>query len=388
MELSSIKIPDKFYTIKMPMIKMYPASITKILTCIVAIEMLDDLDKTATITQSDIDTVWETGATSADFTVGEVVTYRDMLMGAMLPSGADACRALANNTCGSQEKFVEKMNQLVKKLGLKDSHFVNTTGIHDDDHYTTAYDMAKITQYALKNKNLLKSLIDINIRQVMVNINGSKKVYKSKRDHIDTSMIEGCKSGYTSKAQSTLSSLLNINDHHYVCVVGFSKNSDGYNHCTVNDTLALGNYVKDHYSVANIIKKDTKMNSVKIKNGQTNKVDVITEKDIEAVLPNNYNPSDIKYKYHLKDLTAPVKKDQKAGTMDVYYRDTKLETISLNTTQAVDESGSVVFMRKMKNVVLPCVMAVVIILVVLLLVRKIMIKQRRKKRCQQRNRKK
>ena len=201
-------------------------------------------------------------------------------------------------------------------------------------------------------------------------------------------MIEGCKSGYTSKAQSTLSSLLNINDHYYVCVVGFSKNSDGYNHCTVNDTLALGNYVKDHYSVANIIKKDTKMNSVKIKNGQTNKVDVITEKDIEAVLPNNYNPSDIKYEYHLKDLTAPVKKDQKAGTMDVYYRDTKLETISLNTVQAVDESGSVVFMRKMKNVVLPCVMAVVIILVVLLLVRKIMIKQRHKKRRQQRNRRK
>ena len=130
--------------------KMYPASITKILTCIVAIEMLDDLDKTATITQSDIDTVWETGATSADFTVGEVVTYRDMLMGAMLPSGADACRALANNTCGSQEKFVEKMNQLVNKLGLKDSHFVNTTGIHDDDHYTTAYDIYLMFQEALK----------------------------------------------------------------------------------------------------------------------------------------------------------------------------------------------------------------------------------------------
>ena len=130
--------------------KMYPASITKILTCIVAIEMLDDLDKTATITQSDIDTVWETGATSADFTVGEVVTYRDMLMGAMLPSGADACRALANNTCGSQEKFVEKMNQLVNKLGLKDSHFVNTTGIHDDDHYTTAYDLYLIFNECLK----------------------------------------------------------------------------------------------------------------------------------------------------------------------------------------------------------------------------------------------
>ena len=235
----------------------------------------------------------------------------------------------------------------------------------------------EVLEKALENALKNKKFVEVFDRYQYTSSDGQhqwvkKVIYKSKRDHIDTSMIEGCKSGYTSKAQSTLSSLLNIDDHHYVCVVGFSKNSDGYNHCTVNDTLALGNYVKDHYSVANIIKKDAKMNSVKIKNGQTN----------------NYNPSDLKYKYHLKDLTAPVKKDQKAGTMDVYYRDTKLETISLNTTQAVDESGSVVFMRKMKNVVLPCVMAVVIILVVLLLVRKIMIKQRRKKRRQQRNRRK
>lgn len=99
--------------------KMYPASITKILTCIVALEMVDDLDKQVTITDSDVETVWETGASAANFTPGEVVTYRDVFMGAMLPSGADACRALANNTCGSQEKFVDKMNALVKKLGLK-----------------------------------------------------------------------------------------------------------------------------------------------------------------------------------------------------------------------------------------------------------------------------
>ena len=66
------------------------------------------------------------------------------------------------------------------------------------------------------------------------------------------------------------------------------------------------------------------MNSVKIKNGQTNKVDVITEKDIETVLPNNYNPSDIKYKYHLKDLTAPVKKDQKSNIPDPVFFDAPL----------------------------------------------------------------
>ena len=76
--------------------------------------MVDDLDKQVTITDSDVETVWETGASAANFTPGEVVTYRDVFMGAMLSSGADACRALANNTCGSQEKFVDKMNDLVK----------------------------------------------------------------------------------------------------------------------------------------------------------------------------------------------------------------------------------------------------------------------------------
>lgn len=369
--------------------KMYPASITKILTCIVAIEMIDDLDKTETITQSDIDTVWETGATAANFTVGEVVTYRDMLMGAMLPSGADACRALANNTCGNQEKFVKKMNQLVKKLGLKDSHFVNTTGIHDDDHYTTAYDMAKITQYALKNKKF----VEVFNRYQYTSSDGlhqwvKKVIYSSKRDHIDTSMIEGCKSGYTSKAQSTLSSLLNINNHHYISVVGFSKNSEGYNHCTVNDTLTLGHYIAANYAVTDVLKKGTKMNTVEIKKGQTGKVDVITEKKVEAVLPKNYNPADLQYKFHLKNLTAPVKKNQNAGTMDVLYKKTKLETVSLVTDQAVNESRFVVTMRKIENAVLPCIEFLVVGIIVLLLVRKIMIKRRRKKRRQQRYRRK
>ena len=107
---------------------------------------MDDMKKTTVITQSDIDTVWETGASSANFEVGETVTYEDLLYGAILPSGADATRALANNLCGSQEAFVDKMNELAQKLNLKDTHFVNTTGIHDENHYTTVHDMALIVQ--------------------------------------------------------------------------------------------------------------------------------------------------------------------------------------------------------------------------------------------------
>ena len=132
---------------------MYPASMTKVMTVILALELMDDMKKTTVITQSDIDTVWETGASSANFEVGETVTYEDLLYGAILPSGADATRALANNLCGSQEAFVDKMNELAQKLNLKDTHFVNTTGIHDENHYTTVHDMALIVQYAIQNED-------------------------------------------------------------------------------------------------------------------------------------------------------------------------------------------------------------------------------------------
>ena len=95
-------------------------------------------------------------------------------------------------------------------------------------------------------------------------------------------------------------------------------------HCTVNDTLTLGHYIAANYAVTDVLKKGTKMNTVEIKKGQTGKVDVITEKKVEAVLPKNYNPADLQYKFHLKNLTAPVKKNQNAGTMDVLYKKTKL----------------------------------------------------------------
>lgn len=361
--------------------RMYPASITKILTCIVALEMVDDLDKQVTITDSDVETVWETGASAANFTPGEVVTYRDIFMGAMLPSGADACRALANNTCGSQEKFVEKMNNLVKKLGLKDSHFVNTTGIHDPDHYTTAYDMAKITQYALKNQRFE----EIFTRYQYNASNGlhqwvKKVLYTSKRDRVNTSMIEGCKSGYTSDAQHTLSSLINVNNHHYISIVGFSKNNDGYNHCAVRDTLTLGNYIAANFKEVNLLQKGKKVASASVDNGEKDKVAIKLSQDINVILPNNYSQKDLEYKKKIKSFTAPVKKGTKAGKLEVYYNKHKLGSYSLVTLNAVKESKTVIMFRKIKKILIPCVIAIFICIVVLLIVRQFIIKRKRRRR--------
>lgn len=361
--------------------KMYPASITKILTIICALEMVDDLDETVTITQSDIDTVWETGASSANFEVGETVTYRDVFMGAMLPSGADACRALANNTCGNQENFVKEMNALVKKLGLTDSHFVNTTGIHDDNHYTTVYDMAVITQYAMQNEKF----VEIFNRYQYNSTNGKhqwikKVLYNAKKSRIDTSMITGCKSGYTIKAQHTLSSALNINGHTYICVVGYSTNKENYDHCSINDTLALGRYISSHYQYVNLNQKGEKIKTLKVKNGKEDSFDIKLNHDINAVLPNNYDQGKIKYEYQFDKLTAPVKKGEKVGTLEVSYDGEHFYNETFKAPKAVEKDTYTVILDTVVSVI-PWVLGVFIILIIaLLIVRKIIIKRRRRKR--------
>lgn len=367
--------------------RMYPASITKILTIICALEKIDDLDQSVTITQSDIDTVWETGASSADFEVGETVTYRDVFMGAMLPSGADACRALANNTCGNQEDFVEEMNNFVSKLGLTDSHFVNTTGIHDDNHYTTVYDMAMITQYAMQNEQF----VEIFDRYQYNSSNGrhqwiKKVLYNAKRNGVDTTMISGCKSGYTLKAQHTLASSLEINGHTYICVVGYCTNSDNYNNCAVNDTLALGNYIASHYQYVNLNHQGEKVKTLKVKDGKEESFDIALTNDINAVLPNNYDQSKIQYDYQFNDITAPVKKGDKVGTLEVSYDGEVLYTETFKAPKSIEKDTYTAILDTAAHIVPWVVGFIIVFIIVLLTVRRIVIKKRRKRRRQRRRR--
>lgn len=303
--------------------RMYPASMTKVMTVIVAIEMMEDLETTTVITQSDIDTVWETGASSANFEVGETVTYRDLLLGAILPSGADATRALANNLCGGQEEFVNKMNETAKKLKLEDTNFVNTTGIHDSNHYTTVHDMALIVKYAVENENFR----EIYSKRSATSSNGlhqwvNKSMYNAGRSHIDTSNIIGCKSGYTDAAKNCLASLDKVGDNEIITVVGKSINDDTKPRAAVQDTLDVVNYVSQNYSLQPILNKDTEVKSLDIKVAKDKqKIVIKNQHDVMAFLPNNINKDDLKFKYSFKELEAPIKKGAKVGNLDIYYGD-------------------------------------------------------------------
>ena len=130
--------------------RIHPASLTKIMSLIVAYEAIDDLSETFCVTSNIIDPLYLAEATLAGFAPGEEVTVQDLLYGMILPSGAEASVSLAIHTAGSEEAFVERMNEKAKEMGLTSTHFTNCSGLHDADHYCSCPAMAMILPYALQ----------------------------------------------------------------------------------------------------------------------------------------------------------------------------------------------------------------------------------------------
>lgn len=136
-----------------PYTRINPASMTKILTLLVAVEHVEDWGDTFTMTAEIADYTYRHDCSVVGFGVGEAVTVEDLLYGTILPSGADAAMALAEYVAGSQEAFVEMMNQKLEQLGMSDSaHFTNCVGLYDENHYCTVYDMALILKAATDNE--------------------------------------------------------------------------------------------------------------------------------------------------------------------------------------------------------------------------------------------
>lgn len=134
--------------------RIWPASLTKIMTCIVALEQVGDIDKETTSLNADIQTyLFNLGGVSlGDIRMGETFTIHQLLYAMMLQSANEAAMMVADYVGkGDSSKFIDKMNQKAKEIGAKNTHFSNSTGLHDEDNYSTAYDLALITEYAMKN---------------------------------------------------------------------------------------------------------------------------------------------------------------------------------------------------------------------------------------------
>ena len=231
---------------------MYPASMTKIMTTIVAIENLSDLNQEITVTNDMIANLYAQDATQAGFQPGETVQAIDLLYGVMLPSGADCCIALADTIAGSEEGFVELMNQKAEKLGLENTHFCNTTGLHADDHYSTAKDIAELLRYALKNSTFREIFESPYHSTPGTNVHPDGITFYSTmfKNLSDTTVIDGKimggKTGFTSEAGCCLASFAEIDDIEYILVTAGAYQA-GTPH--IDDAVKLYNRLGEASSV-------------------------------------------------------------------------------------------------------------------------------------------
>lgn len=204
--------------------KMYPASLTKMMTCLVAIEEIRNLNREITLTQEMFAGLYEQNATQAGFQPGETVRVIDLLYGVILPSGAECCIALADTIAGSEQGFVDLMNKKADKLGMDDTHFMNSTGLHDPEHYSTARDMAVLLEQGLKNETFREIIESPWHSTPGTNIHPDGITYYSTmfKNLSDPSVtggkIMGGKTGYTGEAGHCLASFVEIEGVEYILV--------------------------------------------------------------------------------------------------------------------------------------------------------------------------
>lgn len=227
--------------------KAYPASLTKIMTTIVALEHIVDLSAHAPV---DVDTykyMVSQNSSMAGFYGRETTSYRDLLYGTILNSGGEAANSLAINVAGSVNAFVKLMNDKASEIGLKDTHFTNPEGLHDKNQYTTAYDMAKLLDYALEDGNF-RAIFTRETFQTSSSLdhpNGIrlKSTVLSKLHNFsqENFKIIGGKSGTTREAGQCWATLAIKNDIEYIAIVMGSELQDvskpGNKH--IEDTIKL-----------------------------------------------------------------------------------------------------------------------------------------------------
>ncbi|WP_454054053.1 D-alanyl-D-alanine carboxypeptidase family protein [Clostridium sp. Marseille-Q7071] len=210
--------------------RIYPASLTKIMTAILAIENLSDLNERIYLPEEMFKKLYSEGASMAGFSPNENVTAIDLIYGVLLPSGAESCIGLAETIAGSEENYVKLMNEKAKKLEMNDTHFTNSTGLHDRNHYSTVNDIAKLLEYALQNHTFREVYTSKRYTTKATNINPDGITLQSTMfKHMDTAdvnsgIIEGGKTGYTEEAKLCLASLAKIDGKEYILV---TANADG-----------------------------------------------------------------------------------------------------------------------------------------------------------------
>ena len=268
--------------------KVKMASTTKIMTAIIVIEN-GNLDKTIEISKK----AASTGGSRLGLKTGDKITINNLLYGLMLCSGNDAAVALAESIAGSVSDFAILMNNKAKELGLKNTHFETPHGLDSDNHYTTAYELALLTDYALKNSTFSNI---VGTKNYTININGYPKNLTNTNELLgNLNGIYGVKTGFTNGANRCLVTACKRGDMDIICVV---LGADTKKFRT-QDSIKLIEYTFNNYTYINI---ENKVNEYFNNWLAANNDNFIIEKGVSQNIDINYS--------HLSQSIIPIKKSE------------------------------------------------------------------------------
>lgn len=330
--------------------KAFPASTTKIMTAILAIENCELTDK-ATASYNAIFTV-PYDYTNANIHVGEELTINQLLHVLLIPSANDAANVLAEHIAGSIESFATMMNTKAEELGCINTHFVNANGLHDENHYSTAYDLALMGRYAMKY-DIFRKIVATSVYTLpatnkyaendRVFGNTNYLIRKNDSDGVDNYYYEyanGIKTGYTNAAHNCLVASAKKNDKEYIVVIlGASTTENGLSERFL-DSKALFEYAFNNYTTKTIYESNSVLKTIKIKNGNIfdNNLDVVIQDEISPVTKNDTNLSNINPTIEIEsELKAPIVKNTVIGKI-TYIIDGNEYTSNLIAGKDIQES--------------------------------------------------
>lgn len=308
--------------------KRYPASLTKIMTAIIVLENCE-LSDIATVSYDAVMTLSSEYVT-ANLQEGEELTVEQLLYVLMVGSSNDAAIVLAEHVAGSIENFSNLMNEKAKELGCTSTNFVNPNGVHDENHYTTAYDLSIIARYAMKNETFRTLVSTTSYKLPVTNkYDREDRIFRTtnllllldnsnRADNYYYKYATGIKTGFTTPAGDCLIACANKDGLELITVVlGGKQTNDGLSQRYL-DTISLFEYGYNNYSLKEVIKAGGIVQTTNISNAtrDTKKLDVTVANDVYVLIKQDDKNNAVLPEVHLNDnLKAPIKKGDIIGTV-------------------------------------------------------------------------
>lgn len=314
--------------------KRYPASLTKVMTAIVVLENCN-LEDTATVSYDAVMSL-SSGYVTANLQIGEELTIEQLLYVLMVGSSNDAAIVLAEHISGSVEEFSKLMNQKAKEIGCTTTNFVNPNGVHDKNHYSTAYDLALMAKYAMQNETFRKLVSTTSYKLPITNkydredrlfttTNSLLIVNNNNRpDNYYYKYATGIKTGFTTPAGNCLIASSNKNGLELITVVlGSGQTNEGLSERYV-DTKNLFEHGYNTYTLRQVIKSGGIIQTINIKNAtrDTKKLDAVVANDISVLIKHEDKNSALLPEVKLNDnLKAPINKGDVIGSVSYTVED-------------------------------------------------------------------